>query len=105
MKHLAIILFLIAVIVDVSSAQHYVYTYTGNGSIGFANGFLDSATFNNPFGLCRDRLGNIFLADGNNCIRKIAANGLAALMPVLALPDGRMAIPTPLNLIVRPIYV
>jgi len=53
-------------------SQNVVSTYCGSGSTGFNNGAVSTATFNKPFGMCIDKLGNLYVADwGNNCIRKV----------------------------------
>ncbi len=88
MKRICSVLFLILLLSTViSTAQNYVSTYAGRGVQGFSNAYRDSATFRSPFGLCRDKYGNIYLAEANNCIRKIdfatgivttlAGNGIA----------------------------
>ena len=52
--------------------QTYVTTYAGTGTAGFVNGDTAVAKFSSPFGMCKDKNGNIYVADGgNNCIRKI----------------------------------
>jgi NHL repeat len=57
-------------------SQNCVTTYAGNGLPNLINGDLHIAQFNSPTGICRDRLGNIFIADGaNQVIRKIDASG------------------------------
>src|ERR1043165_10075624 len=58
------------------SAQNMVSTYAGTNTPAFINGDTASARFKTPFGICMDKLGNLYLADaGNNCIRKISATG------------------------------
>jgi hypothetical protein len=54
-------------------SQNYVSTFSGNinGNAGFQNGPVSTSTFNNPFGMCMDKHGNLFIAEANNCIRKI----------------------------------
>ena len=47
-------------------SQNCVTTYAGNGLTNLINGDIHLAQFNNPTGICRDRLGNIFIADGAN---------------------------------------
>ncbi|NQV02577.1 MAG: hypothetical protein HQ542_08030 [Bacteroidia bacterium] len=57
-------------------AQNYVTTYAGTGSPGFVNGDTSIASFNRPFGICIDTVGNLYLADAyNHCIRKISTKG------------------------------
>ncbi|MCD4697897.1 MAG: hypothetical protein K8S16_16855, partial [Bacteroidales bacterium] len=70
-----IMLFFILLSTDLSS-QNYVTTYTGTGSPGFVNGDTSIASFNRPFGICIDPVGNLYLADAyNHCIRKIGTDG------------------------------
>jgi sugar lactone lactonase YvrE len=58
------------------AAQNYVTTYAGTGSSGFVNGDTSIASFSNPFGICLDQEGNVYLADAyNHCIRKISTDG------------------------------
>ena len=69
-------LFFFAFIFNCAAAQNIVGTYSGKGSTGFQNGDTAAATFNGPFGMCRDKSGNLYIADSkNNVIRKISANG------------------------------
>jgi sugar lactone lactonase YvrE len=75
MKFLFLIFLLVTSYLKVC-AQNYVSTFSGSGTTGFVNGFRDTATYNLPFGLCRDRFGNTFVADGNHCIRKIDSAGM-----------------------------
>lgn len=57
-------------------SQNCVTTYSGNGLPNLTNGDIHLAQFNNPSGICRDRFGNIFIADGaNHVIRKIDGAG------------------------------
>ena len=50
-----------------------VSTFAGSGTQGLLNAGLFTSQFRNPYGLCSDSLGNIYVADTyNNCIRKIA---------------------------------
>lgn len=63
------------------------------GSVGDLDGVGTVARFNNPQGLARDALGNMYVADQNNrTLRKIATNGtvttLAGLSGVSGSNDG-----------------
>jgi hypothetical protein len=69
---------LCAITVNVKS-QHIVSTYAGTGAAGLKNGILDSAKFNSPVGICRDKSGNFYITEsGNNCIRKISTAGVVS---------------------------
>ena len=62
--------------VAVSSNYGLTSTLAGNGTAGAADGRGTAATFNTPFGLVADALGNIYVADSyNNKIRKITEDG------------------------------
>lgn len=53
-----------------------VSTLAGSGNQGTANGQGTNAEFNEPWGLCADSIGNVYVADTrNNKIRKIDVNG------------------------------
>ena len=53
-----------------------VSTVAGSGTAGFKDGDATSAQFNMRYGIAKDNLGNIYIADGsNNSIRKITADG------------------------------
>lgn len=76
MMKLAVVFFTIIAAASLCSAQTKVSVYTGNGAKGNINGNIDSATFNTPFGLCRDTSGNFYVVEsGNNDIRKITPDG------------------------------
>ena len=79
MKKTLPILFLIIISVALhTQAQNMVFTYSGNGTAALNNGPLATAEFNQPFGICRDKNGIIYVADTyNNCIRKIE-NGMVS---------------------------
>jgi len=52
-----------------------VSTYAGTGAAGFDNGTVNSATFNDPYGMALDATGNLYVTDIlNNCIRKITVS-------------------------------
>ena len=58
-----------------------ITTVAGNGSAGYAGdgGQATEAQFNKPMGVAVDNNGNLYIADyGNNCIRKVATNGIIA---------------------------
>jgi len=53
-----------------------VFTLAGNGQAGFANGSGGAASFNSPYGIAVDALGNLYVSEwGNRQIRKITAGG------------------------------
>jgi sugar lactone lactonase YvrE len=75
MKKLYILIPLIFLF-NIAKSQYVVSTYSGNGTPALVNGNIDTAQFNKSFGICKDKFGNIFIADGgNNCIRKITTAG------------------------------
>ena len=54
-----------------------VSTLAGSGSAGAVDDIGIAASFNQPYGICADSLGNIYVADfGNNKIRKISSAGV-----------------------------
>jgi sugar lactone lactonase YvrE len=55
------------------TASYTVTTVAGNGSRGYVDGIAASAQFDFLVSLAIDANGNIFVADENNCIRKITA--------------------------------
>ncbi len=53
-----------------------VYTFSGNGMSGYANGNASVSRFNTPSGIAVDKDDNLYIADTmNNVIRKITPNG------------------------------
>jgi len=61
------------------SGQNQVTTYAGTGTPGFVNGDTSIAQFRQPFGICIDPDGNLYLADAqNHCIRKISIDGIVS---------------------------
>ena len=53
-----------------------VTTFAGNGTIGAQDGVGTAASFHEPWGLCVDKNGVVYVADTrNNLIRKIMPNG------------------------------
>ncbi len=58
-------------------SEGIVSTIAGNGIIGGADGEVGNASFNYPWDITVDSLGNIFVADGYNyVIRKITTDGM-----------------------------
>ena len=59
----------------------FVSTLAGNGLPGSQNGVGQEASFNEPWGLCVDQDGNVYVADTrNNLIRKITPNGVVSTL-------------------------
>ena len=58
-----------------------VSTLAGSGIIGFANGTGTSSSFNTPYGIAVDTLGNVYVADPfNHAIRKITSTGVVTTL-------------------------
>jgi sugar lactone lactonase YvrE len=58
-----------------------VTTLAGNGNGGYIDGTVTVATFNRPYGIAIDRIGNLYIADsGNNKIRKITTTGIVSTL-------------------------
>jgi sugar lactone lactonase YvrE len=58
-----------------------VSTIAGGTSAGSTNGTGTNASFNNPYGIAVDSLGNLYVADtGNNRIRKITPDGIVSTL-------------------------
>jgi sugar lactone lactonase YvrE len=59
--------------------QGVVSTFAGSGAAGFADGLGTAASFNRPWGITSDLLGNVYVADANNfLIRKITPDGMVS---------------------------
>ncbi|WP_461463657.1 T9SS type B sorting domain-containing protein [Mucilaginibacter sp.] len=54
----------------------YVSTYAGIHHVGFANGTLTTASFNQPRDATVDLSGNVYIIDDNNVIRKVSPSGV-----------------------------
>lgn len=52
-----------------------VSTFAGSGLPGNSNGTGESASFDRPYGLTIDNLGNLYLSDANDAIKKITPAG------------------------------
>lgn len=53
-----------------------VYTFSGDGKAGYADGIYSKAKFNGPSGIAIDKNDNVYIADSlNNVIRKITPEG------------------------------
>src|SRR5581483_9114202 len=67
-----------------------VSTFAGMvGMIGSANGIDTSASFNKPFSVAADSLGNVYVADaGNNVIRKIGVDGTVSTFAGTGVPGS-----------------
>jgi gliding motility-associated-like protein len=52
-----------------------VTTFAGSGLPGNSNGTGESASFDRPYGLTIDNLGNLYLSDANDAIKKITPAG------------------------------
>ena len=73
LKMYSILSLLILIIISLSPLHaQVVSTFAGTGTNGYANGSSSTATFANPQGVAVDVNGNVYVADGNNVIRKIA---------------------------------
>ncbi len=58
------------------SSSGGVSTFAGSGSAGSADGIGTGASFNGPYALAIDALGNLYVADvNNNKIRKVSSTG------------------------------
>ena len=83
----AILLSAIVLMHTFINAQNYVSTYAGDGVSGFVNGDTASARFKTPFGICRDKFDNLFIADqDNHCIRKINPSGIVTTYAGTGVP-------------------
>jgi streptogramin lyase len=60
-----------------SAASTGISIYSGGGtSRGYVNGSISVAKYNEPWGITKDSVGNMYIADkANNCIRKIDTAG------------------------------
>jgi uncharacterized repeat protein (TIGR01451 family) len=57
---------------SLNAQYNYVGTYAGTNSVGFVNGALSAARFNNPYGVAFDGVNTIYVADlYNHAIRAI----------------------------------
>ena len=64
---------------DLDYGQNTVVSLTSDTTSGYRDGGSSVAQFKQPFGMCMDNAGNIYIADaGNNCIRKISTSGIVS---------------------------
>jgi sugar lactone lactonase YvrE len=87
--------FIWLLVIDCNFSQTLVSTYAGNGTQGFVNGDTITARFRFPFGICLDKNGNLYIADGSNhSIRKITSAGIVSTLAgtgVAGYTDGAAA--------------
>ncbi|MDX2128144.1 MAG: NHL repeat-containing protein [Chloroherpetonaceae bacterium] len=58
-------------------SNYVASTVAGNGTLGFVNGAVENASFNNPYGITIGNDGVIYVSDnGNHVIRKILPTGV-----------------------------
>lgn len=70
-----------AIYVPASAQITNVITYAGTGVAGLFDASLANAQFRQPYGLCSDSLGNIYVADTyNHCIRKISGGIVTTIL-------------------------
>jgi hypothetical protein len=62
-----------------------VSTFAGSGTSSWADGMGIAAGFGNPFGLCINTLGKIFVADTLGLIRSIDTAGMLEAVALLLL--------------------
>ena len=73
---ISFLLFALALVVSINSKGKIITTVAGGGSFG-DGGTATVANLNNPYGVCVDGSGNMYIADyGNNRIRKVAPGGI-----------------------------
>jgi gliding motility-associated-like protein len=66
-----------------------VTTLAGNGMEGIANGTAQSASFNYPWDVTVDAVGNVYVGDGYNyVVRKISENGMVESLAGTAQTQG-----------------
>jgi hypothetical protein len=67
--------------IQLSAQITNVITFAGTGVAGLFDASLASAQFRQPYGLCSDSLGNIYVADTyNHCIRKISGGNVTTIL-------------------------
>jgi precorrin-6B methylase 1 len=81
-KIITLFLLLVSGIYFQTSAQiTNVITYAGTGVAGLFDAPIATAKFRQPYGLCSDSLGNIYVADTyNHCIRKISGGNVTTIV-------------------------
>ncbi len=71
-----------------------ITTFAGNGAAGYSGdgGAATNAGLNHPFGVAVDSSGNVYIADqGNQVIRKVAANGTISTIAGTAAAPGSLS--------------
>jgi sugar lactone lactonase YvrE len=67
------------VVATFQTAVAQVTTVFGSGHAALADGTGRLASFNQPFGMCLDRKGNLYVADSaNHCVRKVSLDGVVS---------------------------
>lgn len=75
-----------------------VTTLAGNGNQGFANGTGTLASFSDPYGICADASGNLYVGDlNNNVIRKISPLNAVSVSEISQPDMGLRIYPNPAN--------
>ena len=70
------------------TAEGVVTTLAGSGAPGASDGTGSGATFNRPAGIAVDGSGNVYVADGNNKIRKITSAGVVTTLAGSGAPGA-----------------
>ena len=80
------------------SSSGVVTTFAGGFMGGNSDGFGSFAQFNAPQGIATDILGNVFVADGSDNIRKIDASG--NVITLVTSPSSSISFHTPKGIVV-----
>jgi streptogramin lyase len=63
------------------STSGQVTTFAGTGVAGSQDGSALNAQFFSPMGVCIDQIGNLYVSDGCNIVRRIDTNGIVTTFP------------------------